>query len=134
MNSFFLFFFFDKALFFQDTKEVEVQDETTPKASSESDDQQTALIGSRGLISRFENNSTPKLNRSQSQESTKKPLTITNSLPVNGVNSKKDINDPIEDTKRKIDELNQKIDRLERDIGERDQIIEKLVRLITKIN
>ena len=37
------------------------------------------LIGSRGLISRFENNSTPKLNRSQSQEPTKKPLTITHS-------------------------------------------------------
>jgi hypothetical protein len=87
------------------------------------------LIGSRGLISRFENNSTPKLNRSQSQEPTKKPLTITNSLPVNGMNSKKDLNDPIEDTKRKIDELNQNIDRLERDIGERDQIIEKFVSL-----
>ncbi|CAF3033948.1 unnamed protein product [Rotaria socialis] len=38
-------------------------------ASSEgSDDQQSGIIGSRGLISRFENNSTPKLNRSQSQE------------------------------------------------------------------
>jgi hypothetical protein len=109
---------------------VEVEDETTPTASSEgSDDQQAGLIGSRGLISRFENNSTPKLNRSQSQEPTKKPLTITNSLPVNGMNSKKDLNDPIEDTKRKIDELNQKIDRLERDIGERDQIIEKFVSL-----
>ncbi|CAF3896774.1 unnamed protein product [Rotaria magnacalcarata] len=33
-----------------------------------SDDQQSGIIGSRGLISRFENNSTPKLNRSQSQE------------------------------------------------------------------
>ncbi|CAF3969362.1 unnamed protein product [Rotaria magnacalcarata] len=33
-----------------------------------SGDQQSGIIGSRGLISRFENNSTPKLNRSQSQE------------------------------------------------------------------
>ncbi|CAF4494627.1 unnamed protein product [Rotaria socialis] len=36
--------------------------------SEGSDDQQSGIIGSRGLISRFENNSTPKLNRSQSQE------------------------------------------------------------------
>jgi thymidylate synthase len=133
--------------------------------SHRSDDQklqESTLTGSRILVSRFENNpkdqlinfsptsppssasssssisATSRINRSQSQESSNKPLTISNSLPINGINSltslnlKKESNDTIhlkqyEETKKTIDQLNQKVERLERDITERDQIIEKLV-------
>ena len=116
-----------------ETKEVEIRDDFKSNETS-SDDQQTAMIGSRGLISRFENNPTNKVNRPSPQESTQKSLTMTNSLPLNGVNSNNDstINKLYEETKRKIEEFNQKIERLERDIHERDQIIEKLVSLSLK--
>jgi hypothetical protein len=71
-----------------------------------------------------------KTNRPSSQEPPQKPLTVTNTLPVNGINSNDStINKLYEETKRKIEELNQKIERFERDINERDQIIEKLVSL-----
>ncbi len=95
------------------------------KSSEGSDDQQATAIGSRGLISRFENNPTTKINRSQSQEPSEKPL------PVNGINANNDpnMNKLYEETKRKMEELNQKVERLERDLMERDQIIEKLVSL-----
>ncbi|CAF3870919.1 unnamed protein product [Adineta steineri] len=122
-----------KIIWNDETKEVEILDETTPKLSSEgSDDQQAVLTGSRGLVSRFENSSKDsKLNRSQSQEPLKKSLSMSNSLPTNGINSIKENNDTsamklYDDAKRKMEELNQKIDRYERDIIERDQIIEKL--------
>jgi hypothetical protein len=89
------------------------------------------MIGSRGLISRFENNPTTKVNRPLNQESTLKSLTMNNSLPLNGINSNNDptITKLYEETKRKIEEFNLKVERLERDIIERDQIIEKLVSL-----
>ncbi|CAF4284603.1 unnamed protein product, partial [Adineta steineri] len=122
-----------KIIWNDETKEVEILDETTPKLSSEgSDDQQAVLTGSRGLVSRFENSSKDsKLNRSQSQEPLKKSLSMSNSLPTNGINSIKENNDTsamklYDDAKRKMEELNQKIDRYERDLIERDQIIEKL--------
>ncbi|CAF3859388.1 unnamed protein product, partial [Adineta steineri] len=74
----------------------EIEDETTRKASSEgSDGQQSEIVGSHD----------------RSQEPSKKLLTITNSLLVNGVNKKIDFNEPLEDTKRKIG---------------RDQVVENL--------
>lgn len=96
------------------------------KSSEGSDDQhQSAAIGSRGLISRFENSSTTKRNRAQSQESSQKSTPSTDPVMIK----------LYEDTKRKLEELNQKVERLERDLIERDQVIEKLVSIfIIKIS
>ncbi len=104
------------------------------KLNEGSDEQQSTVIPPRPLVSRFENNPTTKINRSQSQEPSQKPLTMTNSVPVNGINSNNDstIIKLYDETRRKIEEFNQKVERLERDIHERDQIIEKLVSLIFK--
>jgi hypothetical protein len=106
---------------------VEIRDDSKSNQTS-SDEQQSTMIGSRGLISRFENNSITKVNRSLNQES----LTINNSLPTNGINDST-INKLYEETNKKIEEFYLKIQRLERDIIERDQIIEKIVRLLFKL-
>ncbi|UJR24559.1 hypothetical protein I4U23_005934 [Adineta vaga] len=118
-----------KIIWNDETKEVEIREDSMPKTSSEgSDDQQSGLRPTP--ISRFDNN--PKdlrTNRSQSQEPLKKSLNLSTSLPMNGM---KDSNDSItmmklyEEAKKRIDELNQNIERYERDILERDQLIEKL--------
>jgi hypothetical protein len=116
-----------KIIWNDQTKEVEIRDDSKSNQTS-SDEQQSTMIGSRGLISRFENNSITKVNRSLNQES----LTINNSLPTNGINDST-INKLYEETNKKIEEFYLKIQRLERDIIERDQIIEKIVRLLFKL-
>jgi hypothetical protein len=125
-----------KIIWNDETKEVEIRDDLKSNETS-SDDQQSAMIGSRGLISRFENNPTTKVNRSLTQESTQKSLTMNNSLPLNEIDSNNDstISKLYEETKRKIEEFNLKVERLERDIIERDQIIEKTTRkFIIRLN
>ncbi len=119
-----------KIVWNHETKEVEIRDDLKSNEAF-SDDQQSAMIGSHGLISRFENNPATKVNRPLTQESTQKSLTMNNSLPLNGINSNNDstISKLYEETKRKIEEFNLKVERLERDIIERDQIIEKLASL-----
>ncbi|CAF4231700.1 unnamed protein product [Rotaria sp. Silwood2] len=129
-----------------ETKQVEIRDDssirkTSNEGSNDKNIQQALMKNSRSIISRFENKtkepicSPSKINHSQNQESSKKTLTITNSLSANGINLKKDNNDLTmnklyEDTKKIIDQLNEKADRLEKDINERDQIIENLVCLL----
>ncbi|CAF0965758.1 unnamed protein product [Rotaria sordida] len=125
-----------------ETKQVEIRDnssirKTFNEASNDKNVQQSSMNNCHSIISRFENstkesiNSPSRINRSQNQESSKKPLTITKSLLVNEINSKKDNDDLImiklyEDTKKIIDQLNEKVDWLEKDLDKRDQIIENL--------
>jgi hypothetical protein len=116
-----------KIIWNDQTKEVEIRDDSKSNQTS-SDEQQSTMIGSRGLISRFENNSITKVNRALNQES----LAMNNSLPTNGINDST-INKLYEETNKKIEEFYLKIQRLERDIIERDQIIEKIVRLLFKL-
>ncbi|CAF0960385.1 unnamed protein product [Rotaria sordida] len=125
-----------------ETKQVEIRDnssirKTFNEASNDKNVQQSSMNNCHSIISRFENstkesiNSPSRINRSQNQESSKKPLTITKSLLVNEINLKKDNDDLImiklyEDTKKIIDQLNEKVDWLEKDLDKRDQIIENL--------
>ncbi|CAF0871659.1 unnamed protein product [Rotaria sordida] len=125
-----------------ETKQVEIRDnssirKTLNEASNDKNVQQSSMNNCHSLTSRFENNtkesinSPSRINRSQNQESSKKPLTITKSLLVNEINLKKDNDDLImiklyEDTKKIIHQLNEKVDWLEKDLDKRDQIIENL--------
>jgi hypothetical protein len=113
-----------KIIWNDQTKEVEIRDDFKSNQTYSDEQQQSTMIGSRGLISRFENNSITKVNRALNQES----LAMNNSLPTNGINDST-INKLYEETNKKIEEFYLKIQRLERDIIERDQIIEKIVRL-----
>ncbi|CAF3464732.1 unnamed protein product [Rotaria socialis] len=125
-----------------ETKQVEIQDDSSVgkksnDTSSDKDIQQSSMIGSRSLMSRFNNSNKEcmppvlRINRSHNHEPSKKALTAQNSSLVHGISSKKDNNDLsmiklYEETKKLIDQLNEQADRLEKDIIDRDQIIENL--------